>query len=101
MTKFPTRPSPRYTDLPLSPQRDCLQLQHPRLTPRLHHLRQSFHIRGRDREAHSIAAILHNFGWDLEADFASKDKRMEVDGAIATRDSLWRGGRDAWDKHLI
>ena len=35
-------------------------------------------LQDRDREVHSIAAILHDLGWDETGDFISQDKRFEV-----------------------
>lgn len=39
----------------------------------------------RDRELHSVAAILHDLGWDQTNTFTSSDKCFEVDGANAAR----------------
>ncbi|KAF4626861.1 hypothetical protein G7Y89_g11296 [Cudoniella acicularis] len=36
-----------------------------------------------DPEVHAVAAILHDLGWDKTGELISKDKRFEVDGAIA------------------
>lgn len=56
----------------------------------------------RDRELHSIAAILHDLGWDEKDAFISTDKRFEVDGANAARDFIKKETAGAeWDKHRI
>lgn len=57
-------------------------------------------LQGLDREAHAIAAILHDLGWDETGDLVTKDKRFEVDGANAARDFLRREAGD-WDKHRL
>ena len=57
-------------------------------------------LQGRDLEAHAIAAILHDLGWDETGDLVTQDKRFEVDGANAAREFLRREARD-WDKHRI
>lgn len=54
-------------------------------------------LQGRDIEAHSIAAILHDLGWDETGDLVTQDKRFEVDGANAAREFLCREASD-WDK---
>ncbi|KAI0453054.1 hypothetical protein F5B21DRAFT_515604 [Xylaria acuta] len=60
-----------------------------------------------DAEAHAVAAILHDLGWDQTPDSAvvSADRRFEVDGAVAARDFIRaRRGRDqaaAWDDHRV
>ncbi|KAI4229056.1 MAG: hypothetical protein LQ349_006447 [Xanthoria aureola] len=41
------------------------------------------HLQSRDREAHSIAALLHDVGLDLTHGFISEDKCFEVDSANA------------------
>ncbi|KAH7034516.1 uncharacterized protein B0I36DRAFT_238422 [Microdochium trichocladiopsis] len=38
-----------------------------------------------DLEAHALAAVLHDLGWDVTDELVSKDKRFEVDGAFAAR----------------
>lgn len=60
----------------------------------------------RDREAHAIAAIIHDIGFPIghppHSDIISKDKRFEVDGANAARNFLKREGvEQEWDKHRI
>ena len=57
-------------------------------------------LQDRDLEAHAIAAILHDLGWDEKGEFTSEDKRFEVDGANAARDFLRREAQD-WDKHRL
>ena len=57
-------------------------------------------LQNRDLEAHALAAILHDLGWDESGDLVSQDKRFEVDGANAARDFLKREAGD-WDKHRI
>ncbi|CAF9938798.1 MAG: hypothetical protein ALECFALPRED_007849 [Alectoria fallacina] len=57
-------------------------------------------LQGRDLEAHAIAAILHDLGWDETGDLVTQDKRFEVDGANAAREFLRREAGD-WDKHRI
>jgi len=59
-------------------------------------------LKDRDREAHAIAAILHDMGWDCTGELISKDRRFEVDGADAARDFLRREGlATEWDKHRL
>ncbi|KAL8717586.1 MAG: hypothetical protein Q9181_008305 [Wetmoreana brouardii] len=58
-------------------------------------------LQNRDREAHSVAAILHDLGWDCTNELRSTDKRFEVDGANAARDFLKREGGDAYGKHRL
>lgn len=59
-------------------------------------------LKHRDREAHAIAALLHDLGWDYTGKLISKDRRFEVDGADAARDFLRREGVTAeWDKHRL
>ncbi|KAL1980600.1 hypothetical protein VTN96DRAFT_3930 [Rasamsonia emersonii] len=59
-------------------------------------------LRDRDVEAHAIAAILHDLGWDRTGTLISKDKRFEVDGANAAREFLKREGvAEEWDKHRL
>ena len=60
----------------------------------------------RDREAHALAAIMHDLGFPIghppHSEIISKDKRFEVDGAHAARDFLRREGEAAqWDKHRL
>ncbi|KAI1749950.1 hypothetical protein F4782DRAFT_511445 [Xylaria castorea] len=58
-----------------------------------------------DAEAHAVAAILHDLGWDQTPNSAvvSADRRFEVDGAIAARDFIRTHSRDqsAWDDHRV
>lgn len=60
-------------------------------------------LRGRDLEAHALAAILHDLGWDQTEELISADKRFEVDSADAARDFLKResGPGDGWDAHRV
>lgn len=60
-------------------------------------------LQDRDKEVHSVSAILHDLGWaSEEAEFITKTKRFEVDGANATREFLKEeGGRGEWDKHRL
>ena len=60
----------------------------------------------RDREAHAIAAILHDTGFPIghppHSDVLSDDKRCEVDVAYAARDFLKRVGKaEEWDMHRL
>ena len=57
-------------------------------------------LQGRDLEAHAIAAILHDLGWDQTGNVVTAEKRFEVDGANAARNFLKREAGD-WDKHRI
>ncbi|CAG8953905.1 hypothetical protein HYFRA_00010866 [Hymenoscyphus fraxineus] len=41
-----------------------------------------------DPEAHAVATILHDLGWDNTLELRSPDKRFEVDGAIAARNFI-------------
>jgi hypothetical protein len=64
------------------------------------------HTAERDREAHAIAAILHDVGFPIghppHSDIISPDKRFEVDGAHAARKFLQEHGKsDDWDKHRL
>ncbi|KAM3421346.1 hypothetical protein BST61_g1743 [Cercospora zeina] len=64
------------------------------------------HTQSRDREAHAIAAILHDTGFPighpLHSEVLSLDKRFEVDGANCAREFLKKHGRsDDWDKHRL
>ncbi|KAI8953646.1 hypothetical protein F4801DRAFT_536106 [Xylaria longipes] len=58
-----------------------------------------------DAEAHAVAAILHDLGWDQTANspVVSADRRFEVDGAIAARDFIRSHSADqaAWDDHRV
>lgn len=53
----------------------------------------------RGRELHSVAAILHDLGWDDRKAFISANKRFEVDGAEAAREFVLREAK--WDKHRL
>lgn len=60
----------------------------------------------RDREAHAIAAILHDLGFPIghppHSTLISIDKRFEVDGANAARDFLKREALPGeWGKHRL
>ena len=57
-------------------------------------------LQSRDLEAHAIAAILHDLGWDETGDLVTQEKRFEVDGANAARAFLKREAAD-WDKHRL
>lgn len=58
----------------------------------------------RDREAHAVAALLHDLGFPIghppHSEIISADKRFEVDGANAARSFLRREAPD-WDKHRL
>ncbi|KAI0120157.1 hypothetical protein GGR51DRAFT_12760 [Nemania sp. FL0031] len=58
-----------------------------------------------DAEAHALAAILHDLGWDQtpNSTTVSSDRRFEVDGAIAARDFIRDHSHDqkAWDSHRL
>lgn len=55
-------------------------------------------LRDRDREAHAVAAILHDIGLAASADFISSDRRFEVDGAECARTFLKSEGGEEWDE---
>ncbi|KAJ9659493.1 hypothetical protein H2198_003068 [Neophaeococcomyces mojaviensis] len=60
----------------------------------------------RDREAHAIAAILHDLGFPIghppHSQIISDDKRFEVDGANAARSFVHKEGKaEDWDKHRV
>ena len=57
-------------------------------------------LAGRDVEAHAVAALLHDIGWDPTGELVSRDKRFEVDGADAARAFLRREAPD-WDRHRL
>jgi hypothetical protein len=57
-------------------------------------------LASRDLEAHAIAAIMHDIGWDPTGELVSKDRRFEVDGAEAARNILLTEAPD-WDKHRL
>lgn len=60
----------------------------------------------RDREAHALAAIMHDLGFPIghppHSEIISQDKRFEVDGAHAARNFLKKEGNlEEWDKHRL
>lgn len=64
------------------------------------------HTKERDREAHAVAAILHDLGFPIghppHSDVISNNNRFEVDGANAARDFLKREANlQEWDKHRL
>ena len=64
------------------------------------------HTKDRDREAHAVAAILHDLGFPIghppHSEVISNDKRFEVDGANAARDFLRREAQSGqYDKHRL
>ncbi|KAI1421090.1 hypothetical protein F5Y12DRAFT_718841 [Xylaria sp. FL1777] len=58
-----------------------------------------------DAEAHAVAAILHDLGWDQtpNSTTVSADRRFEVDGAIAARSFIQshKHKQDDWDNHRL
>ena len=59
-------------------------------------------LASRDLELHSIAAILHDLGWDNTGTITSKDKRFEVDGANAARSFIEKESEaQGWDRHRL
>lgn len=58
-------------------------------------------LKDRDRELHSIAAILHDLGWIVNNEaFTSQDKCFEVDGANSARSFIEKqSSLLTWDKH--
>ncbi|KAI1362982.1 hypothetical protein F5Y08DRAFT_257381 [Xylaria arbuscula] len=58
-----------------------------------------------DAEAHAVAAILHDLGWDQtpNSPVVSSDRRFEVDGAVAAREFINSHTDDpsAWDTHRV
>ena len=53
-----------------------------------------------DAEVHALSAILHDLGWDKLGTFVSKDKRFEVDGAIAARNFVSESNYSrSWPQH--
>lgn len=58
-----------------------------------------------DAEAHAMAAILHDLGWDQtpNSPVVSADRRFEVDGAIGAREFIDSHSDDpsAWDAHRV
>ena len=64
------------------------------------------HTQDRDREAHAVAAVLHDLGFPVghppHSDIISSDNRFEVDGANAAREFLRREADSKdWDKHRL
>jgi len=60
-------------------------------------------LQSRDRELHSVSAILHDLGWaDMYTAFITTTKRFEVDGANAARDFLrQQDSAGEWDAHRL
>ena len=59
-------------------------------------------LQTRDKELHSVTAILHDLGLATPASkLISADKRFEVDGANATRAFLIKEGGEEWDRHRL
>ena len=58
-----------------------------------------------DAEAHAVAAILHDLGWDQtpNSTVVSTDRRFEVDGAIGAREFINSHADDpsAWDANRV
>lgn len=58
-----------------------------------------------DIEAHAVACLLHDLGWDQtpHSPFISADRRFEVDGAIAARNFInsYRHGKKDWDEARV
>ncbi|KAI0968630.1 hypothetical protein F4678DRAFT_442362 [Xylaria arbuscula] len=58
-----------------------------------------------DAEAHALAAILHDLGWDEtpNSPVVSPDRRFEVDGAIGARDFITSHAENPshWDDHRL
>ncbi|KAI1163631.1 hypothetical protein F5B18DRAFT_303257 [Nemania serpens] len=58
-----------------------------------------------DIEAHAVACLLHDLGWDQtpHSPFISPDRRFEVDGAIAARNFInsYRHGKNDYDEARI
>ena len=54
-----------------------------------------------DLEVHALSALLHDLGWDKTGELVSKDKRFEVDGAIAAREFLEREVTPKWDARRL
>ena len=64
------------------------------------------HTKERDKEAHAVAAILHDLGFPIghppHSDVISKDNRFEVDGANAAREFLKREADPGkWDTYRL
>ncbi|KAH6970533.1 hypothetical protein BKA56DRAFT_496730 [Ilyonectria sp. MPI-CAGE-AT-0026] len=59
-------------------------------------------LQNRDVEAHALAIILHDLGFDPERKGATTHRRCEVDSAELARDFLRRQGTvDSWDSHRL
>ena len=54
-----------------------------------------------DREVHAVSALLHDLGWDNTGELVSKDKRFEIDGAIAAREFLQREIQPQWEPRRL
>lgn len=58
-----------------------------------------------DAEAHAVAALLHDLGWDQTpgSPVVSSDRRFEVDGAIVAADFIHSHshGGSAWDENRV
>ena len=54
-----------------------------------------------DLEVHAVSALLHDLGWDSTGELVSKDKRFEIDGAIAARAFLEREIQPRWDSRRL
>jgi len=69
------------------------------------HLRQKDAVPAIDIEAHALSAILHDLGWDNTGELVSKDRRFEVDGAIAASEWINEEQKHEkaadWDKHRV
>ncbi|KAI4086435.1 MAG: hypothetical protein LQ339_009039 [Xanthoria mediterranea] len=63
------------------------------------------HLQSRDREAHSIAALLHDVGLDPTHGLISEDKCFEVDSAnaalafLSQQEEKEQAGAVAWDRY--
>ncbi|KAL8721848.1 MAG: hypothetical protein Q9225_001562 [Loekoesia sp. 1 TL-2023] len=58
-------------------------------------------LQGRDREVHSVAAILHDLGFSHTSELITKDKRFEIDGANDAREFLKKEASDTFDKYRV
>ncbi|KAI4274818.1 MAG: hypothetical protein L6R38_006032 [Xanthoria sp. 2 TBL-2021] len=56
-------------------------------------------LQSRDREAHSLATILHDTGFDPTGALISDDKCFEVDGANAAVAFLEKEAKETYDQH--
>ena len=56
-------------------------------------------LANRDKELHSVAAILHDMGWSDHKELISDDKVFEVDGANVARDFIEKQSTSDWDQH--